>query len=167
MRKKKFMTLWLAQLLCLPLLAQLHFETGINLGASARIVGVGAFLEPRYAVNNESDLALHLGLNAYLGDDQSRTQSRRITSGTIPVLLASYIRRFPKDNVKAIPYAGFGPGMYLTSGLNFRKGIKLGAGLRFGLFIGRSNLGFTYNFIQNDSFFQISYGFRILDRVLR
>jgi len=165
MPKKRFTTLTLGLFLCLPLFAQFHFEAGINYANSSKMIaGVGTYIEPRYALNDNTDLALHLGLTGFIGEDQSRTKSSRITTGTLPIFLMGLIRHFPTKGAKGVPYLGFGPGLYLSKGINFREGVKLGAGLRFGVFIGRSNIGFTQNFVPDDSFFQLNYGFRILNR---
>ncbi|MEP1093796.1 MAG: hypothetical protein ABJG78_01725 [Cyclobacteriaceae bacterium] len=164
MLKKKFLIVW-STLLFFPLLSQSHLEIGINyLNASHSSIGLGAYLEPRYALSENLDLGLRLGLNGFIGEDQSRTKSSRVTTGTLPLVSGSLIRRFLGEDAKGVPYVGLGPGLYLSEGINFREGLKLGAGLRFGFFIGRSNIGFTHNFVPEDSFFQLSYGFRLLDR---
>lgn len=166
MQKEKLIVLYIMLLSYTSLNAQMHFELGVNyMDGSFSKVGIGAYLEPRYALNKNVDLALHLGLNSFLGYEQDRTQSRRITSGQIPVIRFNYIHRFPAEDKTEIPYVGVGAGTYLAVGdPQLFKGVKAGATLSAGLLFGRSNLGLDVNLIPNYSFIVIKYGIRVLSR---
>ncbi len=161
-------------LLCLlvsagpKLFAQFHLEAGINyLNGASSLNGMGVYLEPRYAVARNADVELHVSYNWFLGYDRERTKSGRISTGTIPMAVVKYVRHFPNPrSSKDVPYIGLGAGVYLSEGDPQRiEGVQPGVALSFGVFLGRSNIGITQNFVPDkNSFIQINYGFRILNR---
>lgn len=146
--------------------AQMHVEVGVDyIDGSEVLAGVGFYIAPRYALNEKLDVGLQLELNGTLETDPSKAQTTgRIEGGTLPVISAHVIRRFPSANKQDMPYLGLGTGAYLTSGINFRKGIKAGVNLSFGFFLGRSNIGFSSHFVPDANFIQLKYGYRFFRR---
>jgi len=172
--KKLAILLQLFVLSSSPSLAQLHFETGINFisptgefGTSTEF-GAGAYIEPKYLLTEHVDIGLHLGLNGVLG--------KNLKSGaTLPTILATYTYRLPTNHM--IFYGGLGFGIYVLRGNRLLiESTEFGIAPRLGIYLGRLNLGLTYNvvteanFIQeeiisaNANFLQVNVGVRILSR---
>ncbi|MBC6411087.1 MAG: hypothetical protein GDA42_11660 [Ekhidna sp.] len=151
--------------------AQFHIELGIN-GNSPQgdfgdtyDLGIGFYVEPKYAVSENIDLGLLIGRNAFGGvnDDVNTAKSFNI--------LPTGTYRFSTNNVT--PYVGAGLGLYsFDFGSIFGSIIgggddtstEFGFAPRVGIYIGKLNLGVAYNVVKDLNFLQYNLGIRILSR---
>lgn len=136
-------------------MAQMNVETGVNILYSSNKLGSGAFIEPQLSLNEISNLSLHVGVSTYIGPDTDRTKSKRITTGTIYTIVGNYQFLFGNGDSNALPYISVGGGGYISNKLD------LGGRIGYGFLIGRSSVGLTFNFISEDNYFQLGYGFRL------
>lgn len=154
--------------------AQFHFELGPNFNlpqgdfADAYDLGIGFYFEPKYALNDNIDLGLTVGFNAFAGADFAGA-SYGATSALAILPNATY--RFSTN--KVTPYAGLGLGLYNFKGAEVTIGTvtaegesesKFGFAPRAGVYVGRLNLGAAYNIVSDANYLQINLGVRILSR---
>ena len=155
--------------------AQFHIEFGSNFNlpqgdfADAYDLGIGFYLEPKYAIHENIDLGLVIGSDGFVGTDGKLFGATSALSALVILPTATY--RFSTNTV--IPSAGLGLGLY-----NFKEadvtiaGIrtkgesesKFGFAPRIGVYIGRLNLGAAYNIVSDANYIQINPGVRILSR---
>jgi outer membrane protein W len=157
--------------------AQFHIELGPSFNlpqgdfADSYDLGVGFYLEPRYAMTENIDLGLHIGIGAFAGGDLAGGGGDVSAAGITPVLATGHYR-FSTNKVS--PYAGAGLGMYFVktgdvsvSGGGTIEGTsdsEFGFAPRAGVFIGRMNLGVAYNIAGDLNYLQFMLGVRILSR---
>lgn len=158
--------------------AQFHIELGPNFNmpqgdfADQYKLGVGFYIEPKYAMTENIDLGLYIGSNGFAGEDFSSGGVSGSASATaiVPVL-ATGTYRFSTSNVT--PYAGLGLGMYFAKGAEVTFGgtttegessTEFGFAPRAGVYIGRMNLGAAYNIVKDANYIQFNLGVRILSR---
>ncbi len=154
--------------------AQFHIELGPNFNlpqgdfADAYDLGVGFYIEPKYAFNENIDLGLVIGSNGFAGADFGGA-SYGATSALVILPTATY--RFSTNSVT--PYAGLGLGLYSFKGAEVtianvttdgESESKFGFAPRAGVYIGRLNLGAAYNIVSDANYIQFNLGFRILSR---
>ncbi|WP_425392756.1 hypothetical protein [Ekhidna sp.] len=155
--------------------AQFHFELGPNFNVpqgdfgDAYDLGIGFYIEPKYAFNENIDLGLVLGTNGFAGADLGG-QSYGATSALVVLPTGTY--RFSTS--KVTPYAGLGLGLYRFDGAEVSVAgggsvetegeTKFGFAPRAGVYLGRMNLGAAYNIVSDANYLQINLGVRILSR---
>lgn len=154
--------------------AQFHIELGPNFNlpqgdfGDAYDLGVGFYIEPKYAINDNIDLGLVIGSNGFAGADFGG-QSFGATGALVILPTATY--RFSTNTVT--PYAGLGLGLYNFKGaevtvnsvtLEGESESKFGFAPRAGVYIGRLNLGVAYNIVSDANYLQFNLGVRILSR---
>lgn len=135
-------------------------DVGINLTFPANTdltVGGGFFVEPRYGINDQLHIGLHLGSNI-IGEGQflfhnTQAVTRAQAIGNISVT-GDYI--FTKENVR--PYIGMSAGMYRRSDyeiidessgtiINNQGGhVNFGVAPRMGLVAGKFRMDATFHF---------------------
>ena len=159
--------------------AQFHIELGPNFNlpqgdfADSYDLGIGFYIEPKYAMTENIDLGLYIGTNGFAGGDftQGGISASAAATSIVPVL-ATGTYRFSESTVT--PYAGLGLGMYFAKGAEITiQGVgtseassesKFGFAPRAGVYIGRLNLGAAYNIVSDANYIQINLGVRILSR---
>ncbi|MBC6401830.1 MAG: acyloxyacyl hydrolase [Ekhidna sp.] len=146
--------------------AQFHIELGIN-GNSPQgdfrdtyDLGIGSYVEPKYAISENLDLGLLIGRNVFGGVDDD------IKAASSLNILPTGTYRFSTNNVT--PYVGAGLGLYFFdfgSVLGEEStSTEFGFAPRAGVYIGRLNLGVAYNVVKDLNFLQYNLGIRILSR---
>ncbi|MEO9869876.1 outer membrane beta-barrel protein [Ekhidna sp.] len=170
--KKLLLSICLVAVIGFTANAQFHVELGLNANlpqgdfADAYKLGVGVYVEPKYAFNENIDLGLYIGSNGFAGEDISGGGSVEATA-IVPVL-ATGTYRFSTNNVT--PYAGLGLGMYFIAAAEIdgtevgEAESEFGFAPRAGVYVGRLNLGAAYNIVKDANYVQINLGFRILSR---
>lgn len=159
--------------------AQFHIELGPNFNlpqgdfADSYDLGIGFYLEPKYAMTENIDVGLYIGSNGFAGGDftQGGVSGSAAATAIVPVL-ATGTYRFSTNNVT--PYAGLGLGMYFAKGAEItvagggtvegESESKFGFAPRAGVYLGRLNLGVAYNIVSDADYLQINLGVRILSR---
>lgn len=176
--KKLLMTICAVCLLGYAANAQFHIEMGLNFNSpqgdfgDAYDLGVGFYLEPKYATSENLDLGLLIGSNGFAGADFNG-QSFGATAALVILPTATY--RFSGN--KVTPYAGLGLGLYnfkaadidvtvggTTTTLTGESESKFGFAPRAGVYLGRMNLGAAYNIVSDANYIQFNLGVRILSR---
>lgn len=176
--KKIIVTICLTAMVAFGANAQFHVELGLNFNspqgdfADSYKLGVGFYLEPKYALNENLDLGLFIGSNGFAGGDVvSGGQTGSAAATAIVPVLATGTYRF--SGSKVTPYAGIGAGMYFARAAEVTVGTvtqtgegesKFGFAPRAGVYVGRLNLGAAYNIVSDANFIQFNLGFRILSR---
>ncbi|MBC6425993.1 MAG: outer membrane beta-barrel protein [Ekhidna sp.] len=146
--------------------AQFHIELGMN-GNSPQgdfgdvyQLGIGSYVEPKYAISENLDLGLLIGRNVFGGVDDD------IKAASSLNILPTGTYRFSTNNVT--PYVGAGLGLYFFdfgSVLGEEStSTEFGFAPRAGVYIGRLNLGVAYNVVKDLNFLQYNLGIRILSR---
>lgn len=176
--KKVLLTICTVVLFTYTASAQFHIELGPNFNlpqgdfADSYDLGVGFYIEPKYAMTENIDLGLYIGTNGFAGGDivQGGVTGSAAATAVVPVL-ATGTYRFSTNNVT--PYAGLGLGMYFQRAAEVTLGTitsegesesKFGFAPRAGVYIGRLNLGAAYNIVSDANYIQINLGVRILSR---
>ncbi|MEP5612502.1 MAG: hypothetical protein ABJP45_09650 [Cyclobacteriaceae bacterium] len=178
--KKLFLTVFAVGVLGYSSMAQFHIELGPNFNspqgdfADAYDLGIGFYIEPKYAINENIDLGLYLGANVFAGGDVAGTNTS-LDAQTLNPYLATGTYRFSTN--KVTPYAGLGLGLYVakavdittTSGgvtttIEGESNSEFGFAPRAGVYVGRLNLGLAYNLVKDSNFLQFNLGIRILSR---
>ncbi len=171
--KKLFLTVLAVGLFGYSSMAQAHLELGLNFNSPAGDfgdqydLGVGFYLEPKYAMNENIDLGLLISSNAFAGGDLSGSTASVSALGML-VIEPTVTYRFSTSSVT--PYGGLGIGYYSVEGVEisgFPKGdreSKIGFAPRAGVYVGRLNLGLAYNIVSDFNFLQFNLGVRILSR---
>ncbi|MEP1035289.1 outer membrane beta-barrel protein [Ekhidna sp.] len=154
--------------------AQFHIELGPNFNmpqgdfGDAYDLGIGFYIEPKYAMSDNIDIGLVIGSNGFAGADFGGA-SYGATSALVILPTATY--RFSTNSVT--PYAGLGLGLYSFKGAEVTSGTvtlegesesKFGFAPRAGVYIGRLNLGAAYNIVSDANYIQFNLGVRILSR---
>lgn len=131
-------------------------------------------MEPKYAVNENMDLGLYLGSNAFADAD---VLGFSVEATSLTPVLATGTYRFSTE--KFTPYAGLGLGLYFAKAVDLtivdpvtgstitiegESSSEFGFAPRAGLYIGRLNLGLAYNLVKDANFLQFNLGVRILSR---
>lgn len=177
---KKLLTICAIAMIGFSANAQFHIELGLNFNspqgdfADAYDLGVGGYIEPKYAMNENIDLGLYIGQNVFAGGEIAGTNSS-LDAQTLTPILATGTYRFSTN--KVTPYAGLGVGMYfakaidteitvggVTTTLEGESNSEFGLAPRAGVYVGRLNLGAVYNVVKDSNFIQINLGVRILSR---
>ena len=155
--------------------AQFHIELGPNFNlpqgdfADSYKLGIGFYIEPKYAMNENIDLGLYIGSNGFAGEDIAGGGS--VSATAIVPVLATGTYRF--SDGKVTPYGGLGLGMYFAKGAEVtvnnvttegESSTEFGFAPRAGVYIGRMNLGAAYNIVKDANYIQINLGVRILSR---
>lgn len=179
--KKLILSLLIFAAITVTANAQFHVELGLNGNlpqgdfSDAYSLGVGFYLEPRYAMTENIDVGLHLGINAFAGGDIDAAaggglgvDSEVSAAGIVPVLATGHYR-FASG--KVTPYGGLGLGMYFvktgdvsasTGGtVEGESSSEFGFSPRAGVFVGRMNLGVTYHIAGDLNYLQFGLGVRI------
>jgi len=171
--KKLFLTVFAMGILAYSSMAQFHAELGLNFNspqgdfADAYDLGVGFYIEPKYALNENIDLGLLISSNAFAGGDLTGSTASVSALG-MWAILPTFTYRFSTN--KVTPYGGLGLGLYSVEGVEvsgFPKGeseSKIGFAPRAGVYLGRLNLGVAYNIVSDFNFLQFNLGVRILSR---
>lgn len=176
--KKLLLTTALVAVFAVSANAQFHVELGINFNSpqgdfgDSYDLGVGAYIEPKYALTENIDLGLLIGSNGFAGADiDTGLGTASLDATSIVTILPTGTYRFSTGSIT--PYAGLGLGMYLaeeftvsTSGdleADGRTG-EFGFAPRAGVYLGRLNLGVAYNIVSDANFLQFNLGVRILSR---
>jgi len=158
--------------------AQFHLELGSNFNSPSGSfgdiydLGVGAYIEPKFALTENIDLGLYLGANGFAGADIAGT-SGSVDAASITPILGTATYRFFSSSVT--PYAGLGIGIYSGKIAGVAVGgtsvstvetstSEFGFAPRAGVYLGRLNLGVTYNKAGDIEFIQFSLGARIRGR---
>ncbi|GAB4234078.1 MAG: hypothetical protein Tsb0034_07580 [Ekhidna sp.] len=154
--------------------AQFHVELGLNFNspqgdfADAYDLGIGGYIEPKYAMTENIDLGLYIGQNIFAGGDIAGTNTSLDAAKSLTILPTGTYR-FSTSSIT--PYAGLGLGLYnfKTSAINANgtedvTESKFGFAPRAGLYLGRLNLGAAYNIVSDANFIQFNLGVRILSR---
>lgn len=158
--------------------AQFHIELGPNFNlpqgdfADSYDLGIGFYIEPKYALNENIDLGLLIGSNGFAGGDiNTGAGTAEVDATSIIAILPTGTYRFSTNNVT--PYAGLGLGMYLAEAFTVdtngdlqsdgREG-EFGFAPRAGVYIGRMNIGAAYNIVKDANYIQFNLGVRILSR---
>jgi len=158
--------------------AQFHLELGLNFDSpsgdfkDSYDLGFGGYLEPRYAINENIDVGLHIGAIGFAGGDFSGAANADVSAAAVTPVLATGHYRFTTN--KVAPYAGLGLGLYFvkTGEVTANNQVlaesetesEFGFAPRVGVFIGRMNLGIAYNTAGDLDFLQFNLGVRILSR---
>ncbi len=123
--------------------------------------GAGLYLEGKYGVTDNIEAGAQLGVLGFIGTDFLGTSVGGVTM--IPFLITG---DYKFASSKATPYAGLGIGPYFvsggsvgTSGIDVYSGAEFGLAPRFGVYLGKLNLGLTYHIVSNASFLGIHLGF--------
>ncbi len=163
-------------------MAQFHVELGLNISlpqenfSDAYDGGLGGYLEPKYALNENIDLGLLIGVNVFAGISEDALIGQRgsveIDALTVSTFLATGTYRFSTKGVT--PYAGLGLGIYAIEGASVGVTIrgmtttakedgdtKFGFAPRAGVYLGRVNLGVSYHIVKDVNFLQFNLGVRI------
>ena len=151
--------------------AQFHIELGPNFNlpqgdfADSYDLGIGFYIEPKYAFNENIDLGLYVGSNGFAGADLAGAS---VSARAIVPVLATGTYRISTS--KVTPYAGLGLGMYFAQAVEI-DGVEIGDAEsefgfapRAGVYIGRMNLGVAYNIVKDSNYLQFNLGVRILSR---
>jgi len=175
--KKVLLTICAIAIFAISANAQFHVELGLNFNSPTGDfgdfyeLGVGGYLEPKYAFNENIDLGLYVGVNGFAGADvDTGFGTASVDATSVTPILATGTYRFLTN--KVTPYAGLGLGVYLTEsvGVDSSGGTtdetvsEFGFAPRAGVYIGRMNLGLVYNSAGDISFLQFNLGVRILGR---
>jgi len=180
--KKLLLSISLVLAIVLTSHAQFHIELGVNFNSpqgdfgDAYDLGVGGYIEPKYAINENIDLGLLIGRNGFAGADIAGTNSSLEATGLLCILpTATY--RFTSNGIT--PYAGLGLGIYSFDAIDFtvtdpntgvsvtaegESNTEFGFAPRAGVYLGRLNLGVAYNIVKDANFLQFNLGVRILSR---
>lgn len=152
--------------------AQFHFEAGINGNVpygtldAAHDLGIGVFVESKYALNEKVDVGFFYGRNAFLGinvEDDSYGVS------TVNPLLATLT--YKKQNEDIAPYFGVGVGVYQVNSLleigsgvkdPFLKTTEFGFSTKAGIYLHFVYLGLAYHFSPRAQYLQVHLGIRFL-----
>jgi hypothetical protein len=174
--KKLLFTILSIGILSYSASAQFHVELGLNFNspqgdfADQYDLGVGAYIEPKYALNDNIDLGLLIGANGFAGATQSiggvTTSAEAITATTV---LGTATYRFTSSGIT--PYGGLGLGIYAFKAAEISVGggaavtgesnSEFGFAPRAGVYLGRLNLGAAYNIVKDANFIQFNLGVRI------
>ncbi|MEP1094495.1 MAG: hypothetical protein ABJG78_05265 [Cyclobacteriaceae bacterium] len=176
--KKLFLTVFAVGVLGYSSMAQFHIELGPNFNspqgdfADAYDLGIGFYIEPKYAITENIDLGLYLGANVFAGADIAGVS---LDAQTLNPYLATGTYRFSTN--KVTPYAGLGLGLYVAKAVEVTTTIngvtttdpgesnsEFGFAPRAGVYVGRLNLGLAYNLVKDSNFLQFNLGIRILSR---
>ena len=178
--KKLLLTTAFVGLLCYSSFAQFHVELGLNFNSPSGDfgdvydLGIGAYLEPKYALNENIDLGLYIGANAFAGADLDLggVGTASVSGTSVTPILATGTYRFMESNVT--PYAGLGLGLYSADIASVSVGAnnaaveesttEFGFAPRVGIYLGRLNLGIAYNIAGDIEFLQFNLGVRIGER---
>lgn len=152
--------------------AQIRVGLGLTFGspsgdfADVVDLGVGGYIEPKYAVNEKIDVGLHLAAMIFGGSGGGGTS---FTATNIEPILAT--GDFKISNSKVTPYVGAGLGVYLVdfgsveiSGFPSVDGgseTKFGFAPRAGVMLGRLNLGLSYNIVSDVNYLAFGLGFEV------
>ncbi len=151
--------------------AQFHIELGPNFNlpqgdfADTYDLGIGFYIEPKYAFSENIDLGLYVGSNGFAGADVA---GQSYGAQAIVPVLATGTYRFSTN--KVTPYGGLGLGMYFAKAVEVNgtevgeAGSEFGFAPRAGVYIGRMNLGVAYNIVKDTNYLQFNLGVRILSR---
>lgn len=176
--KKLIMTFCAVALIGFAANAQFHIELGLNFNSpqgdfsDSYDLGVGFYLEPKYAMSENLDLGLLIASNAFAGADfdQGGVSGSADALGAL-VIMPTGTYRFSAN--KVTPYAGLGAGLYAFKAASIDVGgttvegeaeTKFGFAPRAGVYLGRMNLGVAYNIVSDANYLQFNLGVRILDR---
>lgn len=183
--KKLLLTVLSVALLGYTSQAQFHVELGLNFNspqgdfADQYDLGIGGYIEPKYAMNENMDLGLYIGQNVFAGADVSVGGTNvSVDAQTLTPILATGTYRFSTNSIT--PYGGLGLGIYTakavdvviidptapggTSTVAGESNSEFGFALRGGVYLGRLNLGAAYNLVKDSNFIQFNLGVRILSR---
>ena len=172
---KKVLLSAVVALACFTASAQFHVELGLNFNSpsgdfgDSYDLGVGAYIEPKYALTENIDLGLLIGSNGFAGADiDTGAGTGSVDATGILTILPTGTYRFTSN--KVTPYAGLGLGMYFVRAIEV-DGVEIGESEsefgfapRAGVYIGRMNLGLAYNLAGDVEFLQFNLGVRILGR---
>lgn len=174
--KKLILTVFAVAALGYSSMAQFHVELGLNFNspqgdfADQYDLGIGAYIEPKYALNENIDLGLLIGANGFAGASQDvggvTVSAEALTATTV---LATGTYRFSTKGVT--PYAGLGLGIYAFKAAEIsvagggvdigESNTEFGFAPRAGVYLGSLNLGVAYNIVSDASFVQFNLGVRI------
>ena len=172
--KKLLLTAALVAVFAVSANAQFHVELGLNFNSpqgdfgDTYDLGIGAYIEPKYAMTENIDLGLLIGTNGFAGADVDGGSVDGLAAVTV---LPTGTYRFSANNIT--PYAGLGLGMYFFEGASVDIGgvsveedgeTEFGFAPRAGVYVGRLNLGVAYNVVSDANFLQFNLGVRILSR---
>jgi len=177
--KKLFLTIVAAGMLGYSAMAQFHIELGPNFNspqgdfADQYDLGIGFYFEPKYALNENIDLGLLVGLNGFVGGDfEVLGVTSSASALAVVAVLGTATYRFTTSSVT--PYAGLGLGLYSFEGAEIsvagavqpktESESKFGFAPRAGVYLGKLNLGLAYNIVSDANFLQFNLGVRILGR---
>ncbi len=154
--------------------AQFHIEfPGLNFNSpqgdfgETYDLGIGFYIEPKYALNENIDLGLLIGSNGFAGADIDGTNSSADATGVL-VIQPTGTYRFSSSSVT--PYAGLGLGLYSFQAVEIdgveigESESKFGFAPRAGVYVGRLNLGLAYNIVSDATYLQFNLGVRLLSR---
>ena len=156
--------------------SQIRVGLGLTVGTPAGDfsdivdLGIGGYIEPKYALNEKLDVGLHLGSTFFAGGSLggSSVSASQVNS----FLLTS---DFKVSDTKVTPYFGAGLGLYvidfgsIDASANVPE-IDLGSETRFGfapragLLLGKLNLGVSYNIVKDTNYLAFMLGFEIGSR---
>lgn len=163
---------------CVSANAQFHVELGLNFNspqgdfADSYDLGVGVYIEPKYALNDNLDLGLLIGSNGFAGADFSAGGvATSVGATSVLAILPTGTYRF--SDAPVTPYAGLGLGIYSFKGaevtvagvtVETESNSEFGFAPRAGVYLGRVNLGIAYNIVKDANFLQFNLGARIGSR---
>lgn len=169
--KKVLLSICAVMLFAFTASAQFHIELGPNFNlpqgdfADTYDLGIGFYIEPKYALTDNIDIGLFLGSNGFAGADVAGQSYG--AQAIVPVLATATYRLM---DGKITPYGGLGVGMYFARAVEI-DGVEVGDANsefgfapRAGVYVGRLNLGIAYNIVKDSDYLQFNLGFRLLSR---
>lgn len=173
--KKLLLTICAVAMIGYSANAQFHIELGLNFNspqgdfADSYDLGIGGYIEPKYALNENLDLGLLIGSNGFAGADiDTGAGTGSVDATGVLVIQPTGTYRFSSNSVT--PYAGLGLGLYSFQAVEVggvelgESETKFGFAPRAGVYLGRMNLGIAYNIVSDANYLQFNLGVRILSR---
>lgn len=137
------------------------FRGGLDFGYAFAEGGGGALMsfEPKYNLNNNSNVGLRIGLAAYVRNIESDVDLDASVNSNV---LATYDYYFNKGNSSTAPFLGAGLGIYSLASIKSDSfvyeedevgtGTEFGGMIRGGVEFGKLRLALEYNIIPKTEF---------------
>lgn len=169
--KKIILTICIVVLLATTAQAQVGAELGLGYGSPSGDFadlydgGIGGYIEPYYGLTDNINLGLFVGGFAFAGGEIGAGAD--VAASTVVPVLATGTYKFVDTKIK--PYAGLGLGLYfikfgeITGGTSADAAneTEFGFAPRAGVYLGKLNLGLSYNTAGDLDYLLFNLGFRI------
>ena len=149
-------------------------NTGIPMGdlSDNSNFGFGGYLEPKYLINDNFSAGVTWAGYIFSGADLDLTGASLSATSIVPI---TAFGEYTFSGSKVTPYVGLGVGPYFIGGgdvefdfggpiageLGIESRTEFGFAPRVGVYIGKFNVGASYNIVKDASFLAFKMGFDI------